>query len=154
MGAVAAVKPGLPGVIVHVYLAGFAPADLAVGAGHAGGRYKVAVQRLNVGSVAPADAGMGLIPVGYPLRPFVLQCGDFLIGGVIAALAGIIGFPADLGAGGSLGLVMRQVVIIRVDGQLLIGGVIAVLAGLIGIPAWLGAGGRFAIVGDQRMADR
>ena len=108
--------------------------------------------RPGVAGVVFAGAGVGAVAVGRPIVPVVIQCVHFLIGGIIAALAGVVGFPANLGAGGSLGLVMRQVVVVRIDGQLLIGGVIAAFAGLIGLPARLCAGGLFAIVEVRQMA--
>ena len=109
---------------------------------------------LDVAGVVFAGAGMGFIPVGYPTAPVVIQRCQLGIGGVIAAGAGIVGAPALFRAGGGFDLVMRQIVVARIDGQLLIGGVIAdpAIADLVGLPAGLSAGGRFAIVGNQRMA--
>ena len=40
--------------------------------------------------------------------------GQFHIGGVVAALAGIVGFPADFRAGRSFRFVMHQIVVVRV----------------------------------------
>ena len=154
--AIDAVAPMLigviqPGFIFVICCRIFALADGACArlpAAHAGTGF-----RLGVAGVVFAGAGVGAIAVGYPF-PVVIQRVQTLIRGVIAALAlaGIVGAPALFRAGSGLGLMMLQVVVIRVDGQLLIGGVIAALAGIVGAPALFGAGGRFAIVGDQRMA--
>ena len=77
----------------------------------------------------------------------VPQRGQLHISGVIAAGAGIIGFPADLGAGGRLGGVMGQAV--SPVGQLHIGGVVAAGAGIIGLPADLRAGSGLGGMVDQ-----
>ena len=85
------------------------------------------------------------------LHDFVLQGRDFLVGGVITAiaLAGFVGIPADIGAGGGLCVVAYQIVIQRGDFHL--GGVSAALAlaGFVGIPADLGAGRNLCVVVHQ-----
>ena len=75
--------------------------------------------RLGVAGVVFAGAGVGAVAVGRPIVPVVIQCVHFLIGGVIAALAGIVSAPALFRAGSGLALVMLQVVVVRIDGQLL-----------------------------------
>ena len=74
---------------------------------------------------------------------------DFHLSGVIAAGAGIVFLPANLGAGGGLGIVVHQLVFQRRDFHL--GGVSAALAlaGVIFIPANFGAGGRLGVVVHQ-----
>ena len=71
------------------------------------------------------------------------QRGQLHIGGVAAAGAGIVGFPAGLRAGSGLGGVMGQAM--AGGGNFRVGGVAAPLAraGFIGFPAGLGAGGGF-----------
>ena len=74
------------------------------------------------------------------------QRGQLHIGGVVAVGAGIIGFPADFGAGSGLGGVMGQAM--AGSGNFRVGGVAAplALAGLIGSPAGIGAGGGLGCV--------
>ena len=72
------------------------------------------------------------------------------IGGVIAAGAGLVGAPADFGAGRGLGGVVQQIV---AQGSLLrIGGVVAAGAGHVGIPAGFGAAGGLCGVAYQIVA--
>ena len=74
------------------------------------------------------------------------QCGQLHIGGVVAAGAGIVGFPANFHAGSGLRGVVGQAM--AGSGNFRVGGVAAALAlaGFIGIPAGLGAGGGFGCV--------
>ena len=67
--------------------------------------------RLGVAGVVFAGAGVGAVAVGRPIVPVVIQCVQSLIRSVIAALtlAGFVGFPARLGAGGSFGIVIIQI---------------------------------------------
>ena len=76
----------------------------------------------------------------------VPQRGQLHIGGVVAVGAGIIGFPADFGAGSGLGGVMGQAM--AGGGDFRVGGVAAPLAraGFIGSPAGIGAGGGLGCV--------
>ena len=75
------------------------------------------------------------------------QRGKLHIGGIVAAGAGVVGLPADLGAGGRLGGVMGQAV--STVGQLHIGGVVAAGAGIIGLPSDFRAGRGLGLVVDQ-----
>ena len=82
----------------------------------------------------------------------VLECGNFHLGGVIAAGAGIVFIPANFGAGGRLRIVVYQVVFQRK--QLHLSGVIAAGAGIVFLPANFGAGGRFGVVMHQLVFQR
>ena len=75
------------------------------------------------------------------------QRGQLHIGGIVAAGAGIVGFPADLGAGSGLAGMVGQAV--SPVGQLHIGGVVAAGAGIIGLPADFRAGRGLGLVVDQ-----
>lgn len=72
--------------------------------------------RLGVAGVVFAGAGVGAVAVGRPIVPVVIQCVQSLIRSVIAALtlAGFVGFPARLGAGGSFGIVIIQIMIVHI----------------------------------------
>ena len=103
-----------PGFIFVIGCRIFSLADGAYArlpAGHAG-----TVFRLGMAGVVFAGAGVGAIAVGYPF-PVVIQRVQTLIRGVIAALAlaDFVGFPARLGAGGRFGIVIIQVMIVRID---------------------------------------
>ena len=78
--------------------------------------------------------------------------GFFLIGGVIAPGAGIIGIPADGRTGGRLCVMVHRVMAER--GFFLIGGVIAPGAGVVGVPADSRAGGGLGVVMDEVVAQR
>ena len=80
--------------------------------------------------------------------------GQFHIGTVVAAGAGIVGIPADFRAGRSFRFVMHQIVVIRIDGQFHIGTVVAAGAGIVGLPAGLGAGSGLAGMGNRVMSQR
>ena len=59
---------------------------------------------------------MGFVSIGYPIVPVVIQRVRFLIGGVIAAGAGIIGAPALFRAGGGFHLFMAlQIMVVRIN---------------------------------------
>ena len=77
----------------------------------------------------------------------VVQRGDFLVGGVITAiaLAGFVGIPADLGAGRGFGGVGHQIVVQR--GKLCVCGIVAARAGVVFVPAFFGTGRCFGGVG-------
>ena len=72
------------------------------------------------------------------------QRGLLRIGGVVAAAAGLIGVPADFGAGGRLRVVLHRVMPQRL--LLHVGGVIAAGAGFVSVPADCGAGGSLCVV--------
>ena len=80
--------------------------------------------------------------------------GQFHIGTVVAAGAGIVGFPADFRTGRRFRFVMHQIVVIRIDGQFHIGAVVAAGAGIVGLPAGLGAGSGLASMGNRVMSQR
>lgn len=65
-------------------------------AAHAGAGF-----RFGVAGIALAGAGVGFVSIGRPIVPVVIQRVRFLIGGVIAAGAGIVGAPALFRAGGA-----------------------------------------------------
>lgn len=80
-------------------------------AAHAGAGF-----RFGVAGIALAGAGMGFVSIGYPIVPVVIQRVRFLIGGVIAAGAGIIGAPALFRAGGGFHLFMAlQIMVVRIN---------------------------------------
>ena len=83
------------------------------------------------------------------MHQVVFQRKQLHLSGVIAAGAGIVFLPANLGAGGRFGVVVHQLVFQRRDFHL--GGVSAALtlAGVICIPANFGAGGRLGVVVHQ-----
>ena len=80
--------------------------------------------------------------------------GQFHIGTVVAAGAGIVGLPADFRTGRRLRFVMHQIVVVRINGQFHIGTVVAALAGIVGLPAGLGAGSGLAGMGNRVMSQR
>ena len=87
--------------------------------------------------------GRGFGGVGHQV---MVQRGDFLVGGVITAiaLAGSVGIPADIKAGRGFGGVGHQVVVQR--GKLcVIGGIAAAGAGVVFIPALFGTGRSFRV---------
>ena len=73
--------------------------------------------------------------------------GQFHIGTVVAAGAGIVGIPAGLGAGSGLAGMGNRVMSQR--RQLHIGAVVAAGAGVIVLPALFRAGGSLRGMGDQ-----
>ena len=74
-------------------------------------------------------------------------CGQFRIGTVVAAGAGVILLPADFGAGGSLRGMADQVV--SSCGQFRIGTVVAAGAGVVLLPALFRTGRRLRFVMHQ-----
>ena len=96
-------------------------------------------------AVITTRADMGGVTVfctgrtGYAGNIAVTQSIDFHIGGVVAARAGLICIPTDLGTGSSLSLMLHFVVTQSIDFH--IGGVVAARAGLICIPTDLGTSG-------------
>ena len=106
-------------------------------------------------AVLAADAGMQGMPRlragGLNRAGFIgmSQRVKLLIGGVAAAiaLAGIVGAPALLGAGGGLTGMADQVVFLC--GQFHIGTVVAAGAGIVGFPADFRTGRRLRGMGDR-----
>ena len=80
-------------------------------AAHAGAGF-----RFGVAGIALAGAGVGFVSIGRPIVPVVIQRVRFLIGGVIAAGAGIVGAPALFRAGGGFHLFMAlQIMVVRIN---------------------------------------
>ena len=80
----------------------------------------------------------------------MVQRGDFLISGIVAAGAGVVSIPALFRAGGGLRVMMHQVMVQH--GQLCAGGIVAAGAGAgIVSPALFCAGGGLRYVTHQIM---
>ena len=79
----------------------------------------------------------------------MVQRGDFLISGIVAAGAGFVGVPALFRAGGGLRVMTHQIMVQR--GDFLISGIVAAGAGVVSIPALFRAGGGLRVMMHQVM---
>ena len=86
----------------------------------------------------------------------MVQRGDFLISGIVAAQAGagFVSIPANFRAGGGLRVMMHQVMF--QCGDFLISGIVAAQAGtgFVGVPALFRAGGGLRVMTHQIMVQR
>ena len=82
----------------------------------------------------------------------MVQCGQLLIGVIVAVFAGAVSVPAGFRTGGSLRIVLHQIMI--QCGQFHIGGIVAAGAGFVSIPADFCTGGGFCCVLLQSMFQR
>ena len=82
------------------------------------------------------------------LLQIMVQCGDFLIIGIVAVFAGFVNTPADFLTGGGFCFVVHKIMLC---GQLRIGGIVAAGAGFVSVPADFRTGGGFCCVLLQSM---
>ncbi len=96
--------------------------------------YQVVSFRLAMAGVPFAYAAMGTAVISLPLPPIVVKRRDFLVGGVIAPLTGIIIFPANLCTGRCLCPMALQVVTLRLAMAGIPFAYTAVSTAVIGLP--------------------
>ena len=115
--------------------------------------------QLHIGGIVAAGAGAGFVSVPALFRTgrsfccvllqIMVQCGQHLTGGIVAAPASNVS-RADFRTGGGICHVLPQIMVLQCR-QLHIGGIVAAGTGSVSIPADFLTGGGFCLVVHKSM---